>query len=308
MTKELPLISIVIPVYNREIFVAEAIDSALEQTYPNKEIVVIDNQSTDSTWEVLKSYQQRFPNKIRIFQNESNIGPVLNWKKGFELSKGEYIKLLFSDDLIAPSFLSSTYTLFDDETAFVLSGVKIIDDSTGKTLTQLIFQNTSANAYLHDILLYNQHEFPVSPGAALFRKKDLLNALTLEIKNTDGLVHIKNGAGIDLLLYLITAARYDKIKSCNEYLCTFRAHEGSITISSGPELFLYYAWAMYNFIREYKPSMLSRFKARTVLFKIRYKNNYENLYSSLEKIKISYLFFIQKSYFILKKRLFFFLS
>ena len=135
MTKELPLISIVIPVYNREIFVAEAIDSALEQTYPNKEIVVIDNQSTDSTWEVLKSYQQRFPNKIRIFQNESNIGPVLNWKKGFELSKGEYIKLLFSDDLIAPSFLSSTYTLFDDETAFVLSGVKIIDDSTGHLST-----------------------------------------------------------------------------------------------------------------------------------------------------------------------------
>ena len=92
-----PLVSIVIPVFNRETLVQEAIESALKQTYDNIEIVVVDNCSTDKTWEVLQKYNNP---KIKIFRNNTNIGPVLNWKKGIELSSGEYIKLLFSDDMI----------------------------------------------------------------------------------------------------------------------------------------------------------------------------------------------------------------
>ena len=65
----LPLVSILIPVYNRASIVSRAIDSALSQTYSNIEIIIVDNNSTDSTWDILLKYKQR-DSRIKIFKNE----------------------------------------------------------------------------------------------------------------------------------------------------------------------------------------------------------------------------------------------
>ena len=120
MEKEMnrPLVSIVIPVYNRADMVKEAIDSALAQTYENIEIIVVDNCSTDDTWCVITSYDTPL---LKVYKNDKNIGPVLNWKKGIELSKGKYIKLLFSDDKISDNYIEESLKLFTHDTAFVLS-------------------------------------------------------------------------------------------------------------------------------------------------------------------------------------------
>lgn len=74
-----PLVSIIIPVFNRDSLVIDAIDSALNQTYKNIEIIVIDNKSLDNTWTNIQKYKQ--DKCIRLFQNTINIGPVLNWKR-----------------------------------------------------------------------------------------------------------------------------------------------------------------------------------------------------------------------------------
>ena len=73
-----PLVSVLIPVYNREILVRKTIESAVNQTYDNIEIIVIDNQSTDGTFEVIQEYAERYDN-VWCFQNDVNMGPVLNW-------------------------------------------------------------------------------------------------------------------------------------------------------------------------------------------------------------------------------------
>jgi glycosyltransferase involved in cell wall biosynthesis len=92
-----PLVSIVIPCYNSQDFVKQAIDSALNQTYQNTEVIVINDGSTDDSLNIIKSFGDR----IRI---ESNInqGVQLTRNRGIELAKGEYLKFLDSDDVLLP--------------------------------------------------------------------------------------------------------------------------------------------------------------------------------------------------------------
>ncbi|HET6993726.1 MAG TPA: glycosyltransferase family 2 protein [Chitinophagaceae bacterium] len=102
----LPLVSIVITSYNRAHWIRQAIESALAQDYPNLEIIISDNCSTDNSDEVIKSYCH--DQRIRYSRNEQNIGMIANFQKAFfELAKGEYIANISSDDyLVNPRFIS----------------------------------------------------------------------------------------------------------------------------------------------------------------------------------------------------------
>ena len=101
-----PLVSILIPVYNREKVVSRAIDSALAQTYRNIEIIVCDNASTDGTWDVLQKYAKQ-DERVKVFRNETNVGPVRNWMECLKRASGEYAKYLWSDDEILPTFVET---------------------------------------------------------------------------------------------------------------------------------------------------------------------------------------------------------
>ncbi len=96
----LPLVSIIIPCYNGERFVAEAIESALAQTYPHKEVIVIDDGSTDNSLEVIKS----FGDKIR-WETGPNRGGCAARNRGIELARGELIQFLDADDILHPQKL-----------------------------------------------------------------------------------------------------------------------------------------------------------------------------------------------------------
>jgi|SRR6185312_12310103 len=94
-----PLISICIPTYNGGKFLHECIDSAINQSYRNIEIIIVDDCSIDSTYDVIRSYAVN-DSRIKIFRNEKNIGLVGNWNRCIELSSGEWIKFLFQDDYL----------------------------------------------------------------------------------------------------------------------------------------------------------------------------------------------------------------
>lgn len=96
----LPLVSIIIPCYNGERFVAEAIESALAQTYPHKEVIVIDDGSTDNSLDVIKS----FGDKIR-WETGPNRGGCAARNRGIELARGELIQFLDADDILHPQKL-----------------------------------------------------------------------------------------------------------------------------------------------------------------------------------------------------------
>jgi glycosyltransferase involved in cell wall biosynthesis len=97
-----PLVTIAIPTFNRASWLKECVLSALAQSYPNFEILVSDNASTDETEEVLKEFDDR---RLRVVRQESNIGPLRNWNACLAEARGEYIVLVPDDDRIAPQML-----------------------------------------------------------------------------------------------------------------------------------------------------------------------------------------------------------
>lgn len=98
MKKDMPLLSVVIPSYNHEKFIGKAIDSVLNQTYKNIELIIIDDGSKDSSIDIIKSYNDE---RITFVQQE-NSGAHNAINKGLSIAKGEYMTILNSDDIYSP--------------------------------------------------------------------------------------------------------------------------------------------------------------------------------------------------------------
>src|SRR5580698_7457190 len=95
-----PLVSVLVTSYNRAEYICETIDSILNQTYPNFEIIICDNCSTDNTIEVIQKYADN--PRVSIYQNEVNIGQFPNRNKIVSYANGKYLKYVDSDDLMYP--------------------------------------------------------------------------------------------------------------------------------------------------------------------------------------------------------------
>ena len=225
-----PLVSIMVPVYNRRTLLADCLESALAQTWRDLEVVVVDNASTDGTWDVCREFARQ-DSRVRIFRNDQNVGPVRNWQRCFKEAQGRYGKLLFSDDVLSSHYLEKALPLIrDPHVAFVFSMAMIGPHPRQSRLAYRFDTHTGRfprNHYIRRALVGSR--VPVSPGAALFRISDLRGSLRLSIPSPTIADFEQHGAGIDLLLYLMTAARYEEVAYVAEPLVFFRAHEGSIT-------------------------------------------------------------------------------
>jgi glycosyltransferase involved in cell wall biosynthesis len=105
----MPDISVIIPAYNAEKYLAEAIESALNQTRPAKEIIVVDDASTDRTVEIARSFGDR----VTVLQNAVNSGPGYSRNAGVAASTGEYLAFLDADDKWWPEHLSVLADILD---------------------------------------------------------------------------------------------------------------------------------------------------------------------------------------------------
>ena len=118
-----PLVSIIIPLYNAEVYIEQTIQSALMQTYSNIEVIVVDDFSTDKSFKIVEVINS---NKIRLVKNIRK-GACAARNYGFELSKGEYIQYLDADDLISKNKIEDQLTLLlqsDDNTVSSCGWVK----------------------------------------------------------------------------------------------------------------------------------------------------------------------------------------
>jgi glycosyltransferase involved in cell wall biosynthesis len=296
------LVSTLIPVYNRHDIIKTSVLSALNQTYKNLEIVVVDNNSTDGTWEILQDLAEQDP-RIRIFQNKKNIGPVKNWKRCIDEAKGEYAKILWSDDLIAPDFVEKTISLMSAKVGFVYTPAEIFGEGR-KRSTCYDLKKTgvySSEKFIHGSLF--EGNFPVSPGCALFRLTDLKRNLQVDIPNKIGSDFSSHAIGNDLLLFLLTASQYPLFGFVHETKAFFRAHPGSISCSSSDgKLPLHYALAKSYFIETnyFTKSAVKKFNAHLFYLLARYKdNNYglsciSDFYQINTDCSIDYFYFLKK--------------
>ncbi|MBE3605368.1 glycosyltransferase family 2 protein [Campylobacter sp. RM13119] len=284
------LVSILIPVYNREGLIEETIKSAIGQTYKDIEVIVVDNKSTDKTWKVLQKIASK-DERIKIFQNESNLGPVRNWKRCIDEASGEYAKILWSDDLISPEFIAKTiYFLESKDVGFVFTGTEIFLDETGeKALSYLIGESGvyESEKYINGVLF--DGGYPVSPGCSIFRLNDLKDSLLVDIPNKARSDFSMHAIGNDLLIFLLIADKYKKFAFVNEILSFFRAHKGSISIqSNNGKLPLHYNLASSYFIENHRKDLIKKMNTKIWLNTKKYQATAKKY--NLNKISNYYLY------------------
>jgi len=110
--KDLPLVSVLMTAYNREKYIAEAIESVMASTYQNWELIIVDDQSKDKTAEIAKSYEAQ-DRRIKVYINEKNLGDYPNRNKAASYAKGKYLKYVDADDLIYPYGLAAMVTAME---------------------------------------------------------------------------------------------------------------------------------------------------------------------------------------------------
>jgi len=99
-----PLVSVLMTAYNRELFIAEAIESVLASTYSNFELIIVDDCSSDRTVQIAREYERKDP-RVTVYVNEKNLGDYPNRNKTASYAKGKYLKYLDSDDTMSPDCL-----------------------------------------------------------------------------------------------------------------------------------------------------------------------------------------------------------
>ena len=117
---EKPLVSIIVPNYNHALYLEERLESIYQQDYPNYEVILLDDCSSDDSISILKKYRDNYPNITTLCMNEQNGGGAFKqWNKGIALAKGKFIWIAESDDYCESNFLSELVPLFADESVML---------------------------------------------------------------------------------------------------------------------------------------------------------------------------------------------
>lgn len=123
-------VSIVMPAFNCEKYIAESIKSVLAQTYKNWELIVIDDGSKDNTCEIIKEFAKKDP-RIKPITNEKNIGVSATRNRGIDLALGDWIAFLDSDDIWSPTKLEKQIKIANEKSAeFIFTGSSYINDKS----------------------------------------------------------------------------------------------------------------------------------------------------------------------------------
>lgn len=209
-------VSICVPVFNRPQEVERAVRSAQTQTYRDIEIIVVDNASTDSTWDVLEKLAESDP-RIHIERNSSTISRVRNWRRAVELAQGDYVKLLYSDDWISPEAIESAVRVLDAEptTGFVFSSM-----TWHYYEPQTCYRRAAGRMSALEFLVRSatvEDQVPVSTSCTLMRRDDLLAAFRDSVP-TRLPFDFSHGLGLDGLLLWTVADRYPYVHHLTEDL------------------------------------------------------------------------------------------
>lgn len=113
-------ISVIIPVYNDEKYLAQCLDSVLRQTYSNLEIILVDDGSTDSTPELCEKYREKYDNIRILHKKNGGVGSSRN--AGLEMATGEYILFVDHDDLLSETHIEELYNLLKKNNADIAVG------------------------------------------------------------------------------------------------------------------------------------------------------------------------------------------
>lgn len=142
-----PLVSVIMPVYNARKFVAVAIESILAQTVENFEFFIIDDHSTDSSWEVIKHFAEK-DRRIKAFRNAKNHGLVKSLNSVIGKTRGRYVARMDADDISLPDRFEKQIALLERDARLVAcGGQEQIIDADGSVIAEKYFPTDPATCY-----------------------------------------------------------------------------------------------------------------------------------------------------------------
>ncbi|CAI6150574.1 MAG: hypothetical protein SPLUMA2_SPLUMAMAG2_01781 [uncultured Sulfurimonas sp.] len=206
-------VSIIIPTYNGEKYIKETIDSCVNQSHSNVEIVVIDDCSSDNTVSILKSYKD----KICLYFNESNQGITKNVNKGVELCTGDYFILLGHDDVLLEKHIELMLSEFDEDIMSVYCNSVIIDANNNEL--SVLLNNDIQNKKIKNPLVHLAVNNFIS-SCGMIHKTEIFKKFggwDEEYKNYGE------------WLFYIKMLRYGKIKYSLKTKSKYRRHDTNIT-------------------------------------------------------------------------------
>lgn len=221
-TETNPEVTVLMAVYNGELFLREAIDSILKQTYTDFEFLILNDASNDSTLEILLSYTDQ---RIRIINNEKNLGLTKSLNKGLLLAKGKYIARQDADDVSDKKRFEKQVIFLESNPRVVLLGTqaRIIDEKSRVYKNQGEPKALSHKAILYQFLFEN----PFIHSSVMFRK----NIIYDELKGYNE-TFVYNQ---DFELWSRVIKHYE-VSNLSETLVDFRNNSQSITKVSDQKL------------------------------------------------------------------------
>lgn len=206
-----PLVSIITPNYNCERFISQTIESVLAQTYKNWEMLIVDDCSTDKSYEIACEYAKK-DSRIKVFRNKKNSGAAVSRNVAIEKSKGEYLAFLDSDDLWMPQKLEKQLAFMQvNNCDFSFTEYEHIDEdnnSLGKCCR--VVKNLSFIKLLH-------HDF-IGCLTAMYKAASTKTIRAFDIKNNN-----------DYGLFLQVVKNSKKAMGLHECLAKYRIRKSSIS-------------------------------------------------------------------------------
>ena len=173
-------VSVIVPNYNHAQYIEERLQSILNQTYRNFEIIILDDKSTDESIGIINKYAV-YPNVSHVVVNKENSGsPFKQWHKGFELAQGDLIWIAESDDTCDASFLQLVVSSFEKDPKCVLSFCKSVRiDGEGKCRGWFAQQEGVNSFFMVNkefMRKYlSKYNIVINASSAVFKKTALLN-------------------------------------------------------------------------------------------------------------------------------------
>jgi len=204
------LVSIAMATYNGEKFLKDQLDSIINQTYKNMEIIICDDCSTDNTINIIKNFQSQ-DKRIRLYQNNSQLGVLKNFEKAISLCRGEYIAISDQDDIWLPNKMAIMLSKIEENVLIYHDDILI--DKAGRVIHNSFFES-------NEIVINKEHDTKalildnwISGHACMFSsqlKKDIL-PIGHQMEHYD-------------MWIAIVASKVGKIKYLNKQLVLWRQH------------------------------------------------------------------------------------
>ncbi|MCD6225910.1 glycosyltransferase [bacterium] len=241
--KRNPLVSVIITAFNAAPFIEEAVISIMGQSYKNLEILIVDDGSTDNTWQILKKLAKR-DKRIKLIRLEKNLGPSLASNEAIKQAQGEFIARMDADDVAFADRIEKQVRFLQNHPQVIAVGgqCQLIDEK-GEIIGTKEFPLTNKKIY-ESLFMFN----PIQHPTIMINRKLLPN----------GLIFYQNGSVLahdyELIFQL---AQYGRLANLKDYVLFYRQHRNSLSLRDPKKTFKHTLQVRYKAVREYgyKPSL-----------------------------------------------------